>query len=344
MAGLPIAVVGYGYWGKNYVRNLVERDTPVVVVDPDSNRRQAASDAFSGIATFQDLASIPQPVAAAVICTPPATHYTLGTEAMRLGASVLVEKPLATSGDECRELIATAEQQGVTLMVGHTYDYNASIDHLAERVAQADLGAVRYIDSSRLSVGGYRDDVNVMWDMAPHDIVAMRRILDAWPNRVSAWAQDHAGTGFADVAQLRLDFDDLGVTGYIRVSWLNSHKVRQLSVVGQRKIAVFDETSVSGMQVQEMQTGGRTGLGERSTHPLPGIYDTDLISTPFVKQNEPLGEQLEHFLDCVAKGRQPRSCGVEGLQVVEILEAADRSADTGMPVQLRTQATMLEAV
>lgn len=335
MAELSVGVVGFGYWGVNHTRGLHGRgDLLVTVIDPDPERRAAALDAFPGILTAPSLEDVRTVLDAAVICTPPHTHRDLGVAAMQRGAHVLIEKPMATSARECAELIDVARECGRVLMVGHTYDYHAVVDDLARRVKDGELGTIRYLDSARLSVGGYRNDVNVMWDMAPHDIVIMRRVLDAWPNRVAAWSMDHTGEGIDDVAMIRLDFDRLNTVGYIRVSWLNPVKARELTIVGSDKMAVFNESEPRDRPIQIVHSGAETRLGAGSRHPLPPGYGPELIHQPRVAQSEPLARQLDHFLRCIRTGATPRTHGLEGLRVVEILEAADRSVATGQAVDV----------
>jgi predicted dehydrogenase len=330
-----IGVVGIGYWGTNHLRGLVSRgNIDVVAIDPDLDRREAALRSFPAVRTVSSIENVLPTLDAVIICTPPATHCLLATTAMNAGVHVLIEKPMATSEAECRAIESVALSTGTVLMVGHTYDYNDVVDDLSRRVSEGELGAIRYVDSARLSVGGYRTDVNVMWDMAPHDIVIMRRILDAWPSRVSAWAVDHAGSGRADIATLRLDFEDRNVVGYIRVSWLDPVKVRRFSIVGTDRMAVFNESVPSLRPVRIVHSARESGLGAGSTHPLPSGYGDELISEPIIPQREPLGRQLDEYLHCIETGERPRTDGYEGRRVVQVLEAADLSASTGQTITL----------
>lgn len=345
MKTMAVGVVGYGYWGANHVRGLVTRGSfEVWAIDPDERQRAAAVALFPEVRTAASLEEAAPALDAVIICTPPVSHCELACAAMRAGLHVLIEKPMANSEAECRVIEAVAAETGLTLMVGHTYDYHDVVDDLVRRVGRSELGALRYLDSARLSVGGYRSDVNVMWDMAPHDIVIMRRIMDAWPTRVSAWADDHAGTGLADIGTLRLDFEPQNVTGYIRVSWLDAVKVRRLSIIGTDRMAIFNESRPSLQPVRIVHSAGEERLGERSTHPLPPGYGDDLISEPTIEQREPLGRQLDEFLDAIATGRRPRTDGYEGRRVVQILEAADLSAESGQTITLPEMGQKLEVV
>ncbi len=336
MSELSIALTGYGYWGANYLRTLDRHPSVrVVVVESDARRRQAAKAAAPGVRTVASLAVLPFPVDGVIICTPPASHRDLAVEAMAAGAHVLVEKPMATTSGECHDMMIAALTNRRLLMVGHTYDYHSGVDELARRVGSGSVGSVRSLDAARLNIGGYRNDVNVMWDLAPHDIVIMRRVMDSWPSRVTAWSTDHTGNGMADLAMLRLDFDEPGTVGYIKVSWLDPVKVRRLSIVGTEQIMTFDELSTGDRPICVIDSAAEPRLGPGSQHPLPAAYDEALISKPSVVSAAPLDRQLDHFLDCIVTGAVPRTSGVEGLRVVEILEAADLSALTGAPVAVR---------
>lgn len=330
-----IGVVGIGYWGKNYLRGLLGLgDVEVVGVDPDPDRRAEVHRAFPAVRMVSSMEEALPMLDAAIICTPPHSHRALAITAMNAGVHVLIEKPMATSESDCRAIESVALSTGMTLMVGHTYDYNDVVDDMTRRVRTGELGEIRYLDSARLSVGGYRSDVNVMWDMAPHDIVIMRRLANAWPTRVSAWAVDHSGSRKADVATLRLDFEDQDIVGYVRVSWLDPFKVRRFSIVGSEKMAIFNESDPDIAPLRIVDSGREKRLGVGSVHPLPPGYGSELVSEPMIQQREPLGRQLDEFLRCVRTGGRPRTDGYEGRRVVQVLEAADLSAVTGQTIAM----------
>ncbi|MGI9605150.1 MAG: Gfo/Idh/MocA family protein [Acidimicrobiales bacterium] len=334
-----IAVIGCGYWGANHVRVLHALDgVDVVAVDPDTNRLAELHNIHSGLATSTDLESILGGLDAAVVCTPPHTHGGIVRRTLLQGCDVLVEKPLVTSSAECRELMALASDLGRILMVGHTYDFHPAVGELRAAYARGDLGNIRYLDSARLSVGGYRDDVNVLWDMAPHDIVIMRRVLDAWPSRVSAWAIDHTDTGVPDVGMIRLEFTEPETVGYIRVSWLDPVKVRRFTVVGSDQTAIFNDVSDPLAPLRFVDTSSDPRLGEGSLHPLPPGYSDDAISSPSIAPAEPLAAEIVHFLECMETREDPLSSAAEGLGVIAVLEAADLSASTNEPVVLHPEA------
>jgi len=339
MTDLLVGVVGCGYWGQNHVRVLSQ--TPgveVVAIDFDPVTRSEMRRRFPGITTHSTLEEIAADLDAVVVASPPATHELVAAEALEADCHVLVEKPFATSSDACRRLDALARHRDLRLMVGHTYDYHPVVGQLADRVAQGGVGEVRYLDSARLSVGGYRSDVNVLWDMAPHDIVIMRRVMGCWPTRVSAWCLDHTGFGMPDVGMMRLEFEHPHTVGYIRVSWLDPVKVRRFTIVGSEQTAIFNDVVDPERPLRLVDTASEPRLGEGTSHPLPPGYDDVYITTPSVHQAEPLAAQMAHFLHCVRSGSEPRTGAEEGLRIVEILEAADRSVETGQAIELATAA------
>lgn len=331
MANLTVAVCGFGYWGPNHVRVLQrEVGATTVVIDPDPDRRATAESLYPDIENAPSLADLAVAPHAVIVCSPPATHEQVAVDALRAGCHVLVEKPLAPTAAVGERLVALAAEHDRILMTGHTYDFHPVVAELERLASSGDLGEIRYLDSARLSVGGYRNDVNVIWDMAPHDIVIMSRIMGSWPNRVTAWADDHIGFGMNDVATMRLDFPGTRTVGYIKVSWLDPVKVRRLSVIGSQRMAVFNDAADPRTPLRLIETGASDRLGEGAMHPLPGAYPDELITTPVIEPVEPLTAEIDYFVRCITTGTAPtRSSGADGLAVLRVLEAADRSAETG---------------
>jgi predicted dehydrogenase len=331
-----VGVVGFGYWGPNHVRVLA--GTPgvqVLVFDPDPAQRNRARHMFPDVLTFSSLSACSDRIDAVVVCSPPFSHLSVAEEAFTRGCHVLVEKPLALTSSDARAMVEMSETSGKTLMTGHIYDFHAATHWMENRAEERLYGSIRYIDAARLAVGGYRTDVNVMWDMAPHDLCLMRRVLGQWPSAVSAWAFDHSGQGVPDVALMRLEFPDTDAIGYIRVSWLDPVKVRRFTVVGDASMVVFNDSADPTKPLRVIETGATTSLGEGARHPVPGAYPDELIDDPVIEPVEPLVAELDHFLHCVRTGASPeRASGVDGLEVVRILEAADRSAELGEAVPI----------
>jgi predicted dehydrogenase len=326
--------VGCGYWGSKHVRVLhaTEGVEHVVLVDGCAHRLAGLARQFPAASTFDSLAAALPYVDAVVVATPPTTHVPLALEAMAAGKHVLVEKPLAPSVREARQLIETAQRSGVVLMVGHTFEYNPAVWKLRELVRSKVLGDVYYIDSARLNLGLYQNDVNVILDLAPHDISIINHVLGVRPIGVQAWASRHAHDRFEDVAYLRLMYEDERLSANIHVSWLDPCKVRRVTAVGSAKMAVYDDLAAEE-RIRVMDKGVSPYLGEDLSQP-PMSYRYGDITCPYVASNEPLAVQDAHFARCLATGATPNTDGANGLAVVEILEAAQVSLATNRPILL----------
>ena len=238
-----VAVVGYGYWGSKHVRVLSAMpDVVVSVIDTDAERLREAAVLRPSLGMIgSDLDAALDRVDAVVVATPPATHVGIGLRALNAGKHVLIEKPLATKVSDAEKLVAAAAAAEVQLMVGHTFEYNPAVRQLRELIRSGELGRVLSIDTARLSLGLYQRDVNVIWDLAPHDISITSYLLDELPISVSVWAQRNVGPWHEDVAYLRLEFPS--THAFVHVSWLNPNKVRRTTVVGERRMAVYDDMS-----------------------------------------------------------------------------------------------------
>jgi predicted dehydrogenase len=257
-------------------------------------------------------------------------------QAIEAGKHVLVEKPLAPTAAGARTLERAAADAGVVLMVGHTFEYNPAVRKLRELVQGHELGEVYYIDSARLNLGLYQNDVNVVLDLAPHDISIINHVLGRKPVAAQAWASRHAHRRFEDVAYLRLFyddfFDDRGLSANIHVSWLDPCKVRRVTAVGSQKMAVYDDLAVDE-RIRVLDKGVSLPDGGDLTQP-PMSYRYGDIVVPFIAPDEPLAVQDQHFIDCLATGARPLTDGENGLAVVEALEAAELSRRLGRPVLL----------
>jgi predicted dehydrogenase len=326
-----VAVVGYGYWGSKHVRVLSGRhDVSVVVVDESEERREAAATHHRGIGTASCLADVLDVVDAVIVATPPTSHAKLALTALQARCPVLVEKPLATSAADAENLVAEAAQNGVVLMTGHTFEYNSAVTKLKEVVSSGTLGRILYIDAARLSLGRYQPDVDVVWDLAPHDISILSHLLDELPTAVSVWKQRNIGDRFADVAYLRMFFERAATHAVVHVSWLDPCKVRQVTVVGDQRMAVYNDLSDneririydSGVDLHRVDTHG-------TARTMPVTYRSGDIVSPYLYFHEPLQVQDDHFVDCVRTGSRPRTPGERGLDIVRVLEAADAAGVSG---------------
>jgi predicted dehydrogenase len=333
---VEVAVIGYGNWGSKHVRVFASMpDVKVTVVDRDPLRLAEAGRKHSTVKLAEDLDRVLEAADVVVIATPPASHAPIAHAAIRAGCHLLIEKPLATSVAECEELIDAATLAGVHLMVGHTFEHDAAIWKLREIVKSGELGEIRYIDCARLNLGLYQDDVNVIWDLAPHDVSIVNFILGAPPAGVSAWGHSHANRKFEDVAHLQLRYD-IGVYAYIHVSWLDPCKVRRVTIVGSEKMAVYNDMAAEGkIRVYDV------GIDADCEYPDPVKYRHGDIYSPSFDRHEPLAEQAKQVLHSVRTGDEPRTDGQSGLAVARVLEAADRALRTGGEVLLEKQSEQL---
>ena len=334
-ASLRVGVVGCGYWGSKHVRVLssltgVEQ---VIAIEPRDHRRRELSKAFSGLPSFASLESSLDHVDALIIATPPSTHVPLALAAIAAGKHVLVEKPLSMSVAGAVQVIDEAAAQGVTLMVGHTFEYNAGVWKLREMVENDELGKLYYIDTARLNLGLYQSDVNVVWDLAPHDISITNYILRSRPSVVQTWASSHANEHVEDVAYIRLEYPDADVTANIHVSWLDPCKVRRVTLVGQSKMAVYNDLAAHD-RVRIYDKGVIPPEATETLEGIPMSYRYGDITSPFIAFEEPLMVQDRHFIDCIFSGKQPLTDGENGLAVVEVLEAVGLSLRERRPVAL----------
>jgi predicted dehydrogenase len=333
---IRIGVIGYGYWGPKHARVLAGvPGVELTVIESDPTRLREAMMCFPATHVAFRLDEVQEDLDAVVIATPPATHGPIALQALRAGLHTLVEKPLATSVAVAEELVEAADAGGLTLMVGHTFVYNAAVRKLKEIIDSGELGRILYIDSARLSLGRYQNDCNVIWDLAPHDISIVSYLLGEFPQSAMAWAQRNVGDVYADVAYLRLDFAHVSAPAFIHVSWLDPCKVRRVTVVGERKMAVYNDLS-DNERVRIYDVGvapSEDGTGPR--YAMPVTYRTGDITSPYVDFIEPLLVQDTHFVDCVRSGQPPDTSGERGLGIVRVLAAIDEALATGAPARIQ---------
>jgi predicted dehydrogenase len=327
---LEVVVVGYGNWGSKHVRVFSSMpDVRVTVVDQDPLRLAEAGGKYPNVKLDESLDRVLDSADVVVVATPPRSHAPIAHAAIQANCHVLIEKPLATSVAECEELIDAALLKGVHLMVGHTFEYDAAIWKLREIARSGELGEIRYIDCARLNLGLYQDDVNVIWDLAPHDISIVNFILGELPTGVAAWGQDHAGRGFEDVAQMKLRYADTGIYAYIHVSWLDPCKVRRVTIVGSEKMAVYNDMAPEGkIRIYDV------GIDQESQYPEPVKYRRGDVYAPSFECHEPLAEQAKQVIHSARTGEAPRTNGESGLAVARVLEASDRALRSGTEVLL----------
>jgi predicted dehydrogenase len=331
---MRVAIAGCGYWGAKHARilqSLPDIDH-VILVDPNERKCAELSKMFS-LRYFPALDGALDLVDAVVVATPPTTHLEVASQAIRAHKHALVEKPLTTSVRGAHHLIAEAEAAGVVLMVGHTFEYNAAVRALREIIQRDELGNLHYIDTARLNLGLYQSDVNVIWDLAPHDVSIINFLLGIPPTTIQAWASNHAHASLEDVAYIRLEYEDIRAAAHIHVSWLDPCKVRRVTVVGSHKMAVYND--LLDEQRVRIYNKGVVTLdqldGQRDLVGVPMSYRYGDITAPFIDFQEPLMIQDAHFLECCMLGKQPLTDGEDGLAVVRILEACSLSLRDGAP-------------
>jgi predicted dehydrogenase len=325
-AGLRVGVAGIGYWGSKHVRTMRSLDSvaSVVVIDPSAEHVARLRHSFPEVAAFPDLESALPHIDAVIIATPPSTHASLACAAMEAGKHVLVEKPFATNVLDGQRMCALAEERGVVLMVGHTFEYHSAVWALREMVTSGDLGELYYLDTSRLNLGLYQHDVNVLLDLAPHDISILNYVLGSTPTSVECWGSRHAHRRLEDIAYLRVCYDEPHVEANVHVSWLDPCKVRRVNVVGSQKMVVFDDLEAEErIRVHNKGVSQPDEGGDLTVPPMSYRYGE--VVAPYLVVNEPLAVEGEHFVDCVLTGMRPLTDGANGLAVVEVLEAAQLS-------------------
>ena len=316
-----VAVLGAGYWGKNLVRNFHELGALGLVCDPSADARRDAESRYSvrTCAVAND-AIQDSNTRAVVIAAPAAQHYELAKQALQQGKDVFVEKPLALHAREGEYLVRLANEQKAILMVGHILEYHPAILELRRLIRSGELGRIQYIYSSRLNLGKLRTEENILWSFAPHDISAILFLLDETPTYVASHGGSYLNAGIFDTTMTTCEFKS-GVRGHIFVSWLHPFKEQRLTVVGGRKMAVFDDTEP---ERKLMVYSHRIDWLDRV--PVAHKEDGQVVSLPAA---EPLRKECEHFLDCVQTRQTPRSNGESALRVLQVLEACEMSLGDG---------------
>jgi predicted dehydrogenase len=329
-------VIGYGYWGSKHVRVMNSlRDVEVTVIDQSEQRLREAMSSFPTVRVASDLEDVLDSLDAVVVSTPPGAHAPIGLRAIEAGLHTLIEKPLANSVEEAQALVEAAATRDVRLMVGHTFEYNSAVWKLKEIISSGELGKVLYIDAARLSLGRYQRDCNVIWDLAPHDFSIVSYLLDEVPAATSVWAQHNITTEHADVAHVKLDFARSGVPAFVQVSWLHPEKVRRVTVVGDKKMAVYNDMSETDrIRIHDAGVDPKK-VDEDASPDFPVNYRTGDIVSPYVPFHEPLMAQDSHFVDCVRSGERPRTPGERGLDIVRVLAATDVASATGTSAPVR---------
>jgi len=336
---IRVGVIGYGYWGPNLVRNLVENDTTTVTVVADRRpeRLRLVESRYPAIRTTTDAEElIRDPLVDAVaIATPVSSHYELALRALQAGKHVLVEKPLTHSTETSARLVDEAEARGLVLAVDHTFVYTGAVRKIHDLVRSGELGDIYYYDSVRINLGLFQHDVNVLWDLAVHDLTILDYVLPARPLAVSATGACHVPGQPENMAYLTLFFPG-NLLGHVHVSWLSPVKLRQTLIGGSRKMVSYNDMDVTA-PIRVYDSGLTLNADEESIHRMLVGYRTGDMWAPRVEATEALKAEVAHFADCIEHGRRPVADGQAGLRTVAMLEAATESLlSRGAPVELAT--------
>ena len=326
---MKLAVVGCGYWGQNLVRNFHELGVLGVVCDATTSGRRRAAELAPTSVVVEDIAAVLESdVDGVAIATPAETHFTLAQRALRAGKDVFVEKPLALTYEEGARLVALAEERDRILMVGHVLEYHPAVDALRRLVETGELGKVRYVYSNRLSLGKVRREENILWSFAPHDIAVILQLVRSEPFQVVACGGSYVQPNIADVTVTNLLFDN-GVRAHVFVSWLHPFKEQRLVVVGEKKMASFDDVG-KRLVIYDQRVEVENG------EPVPVKGEGVEVEFP---ADEPLRVECTAFVQAIESRTPPRTDGHSGLRVLNVLQAAQRSMMmNGEPIALASRA------
>jgi predicted dehydrogenase len=328
---IKIGVVGCGYWGPNLIRNF--RSLPdcdlKMMCDLSEKRLSHLRALYPEVEGSPDYNHMLNGINldAVVIATAVRTHFPLAKASLLAGKHTFIEKPMAASARECEELVEIARKKGLVLMTGHTFLYSPAVRKIKEIIAKGDLGEIRYISARRLNLGLFQKDINVAWDLAPHDISIVQHIIGEQPVTVNCRGSAHITPGIEDVTTMCLSYPGKR-TAIIHSSWLDPRKVREMTIVGSKRMIVYDDVAtLEKIRVFDARVE------------CPPHYDTFAefhyayhygdVYAPYIKQEEPLKTECQHFLDCIKQGTTPLSDGSKGLELVRILEASSESLKQG---------------
>jgi len=324
---LSVGIVGCGYWGPLLVRNFIglPNCTVAAICDMKEERLKHVHSLYPsvGCATNYEKLLTDHGIDAIVIATSVKSHYPLAKASLLAGKHTFIEKPMATSSAECEELIELADSQGLVLMIDHTFLYSAAVRKIADIVDAGDIGEIRYINSRRLNLGLFQKDINVAWDLAPHDISIILHILGEFPVSVNCQGNAHVTPQVEDVTNMSLLFRHKRFAT-IQSSWLEPRKVREMTIVGSRRMIVYDDLQThEKLKIYDVRVERPPHYDSFAEFQYSYHYGDSYI--PHLRQEEPLRGVCQHFIDCIQAGTKPMTGGREGLDLVRILEAASAS-------------------
>lgn len=333
MTATTIGVIGCGYWGPNLLRNFAENETAQLrwICDTDAGRLGAMARRYPGARTTADYQKLLADTAldAVAVVTPVATHFQIAKEALLAGKHVLVEKPLTATAREAEELIELANRKARTLMVDHTFVYTGAVRKMKEILASGEVGDLLYFDSIRINLGLFQRDINVLWDLAPHDLSIMDYLIERQPVGLSALGSCHIEPGIENIAYLVMHFDDEFIA-HFHFNWLAPVKIRRTLIAGSRKMILYDDIEpTEKVRVYDKGvTANRVGDREADYQTLVS-YRTGDVWAPKLDATEALRYVVAEFIDSIRQQRKPLTDGEAGLRVVRLLEAAQRSIKNG---------------
>jgi len=324
---INVAVIGCGYWGPNLLRNLMSLPDCTVqyVCDLCDERLIHMKNLYNELEITSNISDVMNndEINAVIIATPVRTHFALAMESLQKGKHTFIEKPLASSTDECLLLIDEAKKNNLTLMVGHTFIYTPPVRKMKDIIESGEIGDIIYISSRRLNLGLFQKDINVAWDLAPHDLSIILYILGEDPKTVSCQGKAHINPDIEDVTNITLTFNSRGFAT-IQSSWIDPRKIRDMTVVGTKKMIVYDDLEPLE-KIKIYDKGVNVPPHFDTFAQFQYSYHYGDVYSPYIKQEEPLKIECSHFLDCIRSGKPSESSGEKGLQVVRILEAANKS-------------------
>jgi predicted dehydrogenase len=332
---LNVGVIGYGYWGPNVARNFhASPGVKLVAVSDILEGRLGLAQAhypfITGLKDPMDLIRSTN-VDAVAIVTPVFAHFDLAKEALLAGKHIFVEKPFTSTSAQALELIDLATAKNLKIMVDHTFLFTGAVRKIKEVIDSGELGNLLFYDSVRINLGLFQHDINVIWDLAPHDLSIMAHVIDKKPVALSAHGSIHFDGGFEDIAYVSIEFEGNGFIAHFHVNWLSPVKIRQTLISGDKKMLVWDDLNADekvkiydrGVDIKS-SNGGKNGI-----HDLLVSYRSGDVYIPKLEGIEALKAEAHYFLDCIEKNQEPFNNGQAGLQVVRLLEAADESIKNG---------------
>jgi predicted dehydrogenase len=330
-------VIGLGYWGPNLVRNVAASPHTelAAICDRDPERLATLGRQYPAARQVKEVGELftSDDIDGVCIATPVSTHYPLAKQALEHGKHVLVEKPFVQRVDQAEELVALARERGRVLMVDHVFLFAPAVQRLARAVNEGELGDLQYVDSVRINLGLVQQDVNVLWDLAVHDLSIIDYLVGRNAKSVVAFGEAHQGHGLADVAYLHVDYGD-GLIASVHANWLSPVKVRHFIVGGTKKSALYNELNAAE-RLKIYDYGVDTTRDPESKRRIMIAYRTGDVLAPKLEPIEPLRAMIEHFAACCRDGTTPLSSGEQGVRVVRVLAAAEESlAKGGAPIDL----------